>query len=72
MNLLSREDWCSRFAARLDQIAPDVYDVVHAAQQQAKSQEEWWNTSDPEAWDVPELRADLFDYHITNKEEQIE
>ena len=53
-----------RFAAQLDKIAPEEYNVNEVALQQANSEAEWWNTEDAEAWSDPEMVAELYDFNL--------
>ena len=53
-----------RFAAQLDKIAPEEYNVNEVALQQANAEAEWWNTEDAAAWSDPEMVADLYDLNL--------
>ena len=53
-----------RFAAQLDKIAPEEYNVNEVALQQANAEAEWWNTEDVEAWSDPEMVAELYDFNL--------
>ena len=53
-----------RFAAQLDKIAPEEYNVNEVALQQANAEAEWWNTEDAEAWSEPEMVAELYDFNL--------
>jgi len=53
-----------RFAAQLDKIAPEEYNVNEVALQQANAEAEWWNTEDAEAWSDPEMVAELYDFNL--------
>ena len=64
MNHCSKDDWMKRFAAQLDKIAPEEYNVNEVALQQANSEAEWWNTEDAEAWSEPEMVAELYDFNL--------
>lgn len=58
-----------RFAAKLDKIAPEEYNVnevalQEVALQQANAEAEWWNTEDAETWSDPEMVAELYDFNL--------
>ena len=60
----TKDDWMKRFAAQLDKIAPEEYNVNEVALQQANAEAEWWNTEDAEAWSDPEMVAELYDFNL--------
>ena len=64
MNHCTKGDWMKRFAAQLDKIAPEEYNVNEVALQQANAEAEWWNTEDAEAWSDPEMVAELYDFNL--------
>lgn len=58
-----------RFAAKLDKISPEEYNVnevalQEVALQQANAEAEWWNTEDAETWSDPEMVAELYDFNL--------